>query len=76
MSPRIAAMLAIAALLAACTGSEDDLAAWMADAEKGLKPAVAPLPVVEATPAFAFDATTLADPFQPRGDARTARSKK
>jgi len=76
MSPRIAATLALAALLAACTGSDDDLAAWMADAEKGLKPALAPLPAVEATPAFAFDPAALADPFQPRGDARAARPKK
>lgn len=76
MNARIAAVLALAALLAACSGRDEDLAAWMADAEKGLKPAIAPLPAVEVAPAFAFDPATLADPFQPRGAARAAQPKK
>ena len=76
MSLRTAMLLALATLLAACSGPDEDLAAWMADAEKGLKPAAAPLPTIEATPAFAFDPATLADPFQPRGAARASQPKK
>ncbi|HRP97756.1 MAG TPA: pilus assembly protein PilP [Rhodocyclaceae bacterium] len=59
------ALLALACALAmtACTSEQDDLRAWMAQQERGLKGGVKPLPEIKPFPVVDYDAEGLIEPF-------------
>jgi len=78
MRPRIALVLAAAALLAGCGGDNQDLRAWMAEQGKGVRGRLDPLPQLKPYEPFAYNAFDLPDPFKPRkiqpvkGDSKLA----
>lgn len=56
-------MLVCVLVLAACSNEQDDLRAWMAQQERGLKGTVKPLPEIKPFPVVVYDAEGLVEPF-------------
>ena len=67
MIRRVAMLLMVGTLLAACGGeSHQDLRAWMAEQGKGTRGRLDPVPQIKPYEPFAYNAFDLPDPFKPR----------
>ncbi|WP_263769814.1 pilus assembly protein PilP [Propionivibrio soli] len=63
---RISAILIVSILLAACSGDDhQDLRQWMAEAAKGAKGKIPPLPQVKPYEPVPYDVSNIVDPFKP-----------
>lgn len=56
-------MILLSALLVGCSGQQDDLQAWMAKQEAGMKGQVKPLPEIKPFPQVDYTAFAMMDPF-------------
>lgn len=56
-------MFLLPALLVGCSGDQEDLQAWMARQESGMKGQVKPLPEIKPFPQVDYTAFTSLDPF-------------
>lgn len=57
-------LLSCLLLLGACSSEEEDIQAWMAEQEKGMKGAVKPLPEIKPYEPVEYGAAALVDPFR------------
>jgi len=58
-------LLLVPLLLVACSSEQEDLKAWMAREEAGMKGQVKPLPEIKPFPQVDYDAYSLMAPFDP-----------
>ncbi len=56
-------IIACSLVLAACSSDEEDIRAWMAQQEQGMRGNVKPLPEIKPFPVVAYDAENQVPPF-------------
>lgn len=72
---RLALLLALVVLLAACARGTQDVEAWVAEVKNRPAPPLDPLPVMQQFETFEYHAQPLRDPFSaPINDRRAANS--
>lgn len=64
MKRRLIGLVLVAALLAACSASnEAEIRQWMADVRQGMKPTTEPVPPPKEFTPYAYDSRGMVDPF-------------